>query len=873
MKNKYTIYFSNLDCASLILITNFALNLELNQIKIMVLSEMPTGSRAVVVRVRGRGAFRRRIMEMGFVRGKVVEVVRNAPLRDPVEYRVMGYDVSLRRSEASMIEVALSNGAINEGSAFTGEIQVVHHRWRHGKHRRYRHMGSHTIYAALVGNPNCGKTTIFNIASNSHEHVGNYAGVTISSKTARFRWKKYAIQITDLPGTYSLSSYSPEEKYVFNYLTKESPDVVINVVDASNLERNLYLTTQLIDMDVPMILVLNMYDELLAKGYELDCAKLEQLLGIPVVPTVGTRGEGIDKLLERIVSMVENREEAVRHIHIKYDDEIEASVHTLQDLLWKKAPEGILTLYPSRLLALHLLENDSYVHTLVKQFDSNGEIAEKSSQEQLRLKKLFGTEVESVITSARYGFIEGALQETLKHSKKIPRRPADMLDNIFLHKYWGFPVFFIILALMFQGTFVLGKYPVQWIESLVAWISMQADVHMAEGPLKDLLIQGILGGVGGVIVFLPNILILFLFIAFLEDTGYLARVAFIMDRVMHPIGLHGKSFIPLIMGFGCNVPAIMATRTIENRNDRLLTMLINPFMSCSARLPVYILLIGLFFPQHAGMVLFGLYLTGILLAAGMALILKRIFFRGKGVPFVMELPPYRMPTTRALIKHMWSRAGQYLKKMGTVILVASILIWALGNFPKPAVYKKDYLHELNKARIEKMQLIQRGASKDQVEKTDNLIQDLRNQIIAENQQFSVIGRAGKWIEPILTPLGFDWRIGVCLMSGIVAKEVIVSTMGVLFAGGNTSQKTSFNEKLLEAVWTDGPRAGNPLFTPLTALTLMVFVLIYFPCVAVVAAIRNESGSWKWAAFAVTYTTVLAWVVALIVRMAGSLFFS
>lgn len=839
----------------------------------MVLSEIPAGGKAVIVRVRGRGAFRRRIMEMGFVRGKEVEVIRNAPLRDPVEYRVMGYYVSLRRSEASMIDVALPEEEVIGNGQPAGEIQVFEGKGRHRRRRRSGHGESAVVQAALVGNPNCGKTTIFNIASNSHEHVGNYAGVTITSKTARFRWKKYVVQITDLPGTYSLSSYSPEEKYVFNYLTVRSPDVVINVVDASNLERNLYLTTQLIDMDVPMILVLNMYDELQAKGYELDCVKLEQLLGIPVVTTVGTKGEGIDRLLERVISVAENREDVVRHIHIRYDEETENSVHSLQELIRKKAPENVLALYPTRLLALHLLENDEYVRSIVRGFDTGGEIAEKCAAEQVRLKKLFGTEAESVITAARYGFIEGAVRETLRTISKVRRRPADMLDNIFLHKYWGFPVFFLILAVMFQGTFVLGKIPVQWIEALVGWISSRVDLYMAEGPLKDLLIQGIIGGVGGVIVFLPNILILFLFIAFLEDTGYLARVAFIMDRVMHPIGLHGKSFIPLIMGFGCNVPAIMATRTIENRNDRLLTMLINPFMSCSARLPVYILLSGLFFPHHAGWVLFGLYLTGILLAVITALIFKGIFFRGKGVPFVMELPPYRMPTTRALLKHMWNRGGQYLKKMGKVILVASILIWAMSNFPRPSVYKKDYAAQADKVRMEKMQQDRQNAPEELLQKMNAKLNEIHSQMVTENQQFSIIGRAGKWIEPVLTPLGFDWRIGVCLISGVVAKEVIVSTMGILFAGDNAGTNASLNEKLKEAVWTEGPHAGQPLFTPLSALTLMVFVLIYFPCVATVAAIRNESGSWKWAALSVTYTTILAWLVAYTVHLAGQFFIS
>jgi len=837
----------------------------------MVLSEIPTGGKAVIIRVRGRGAFRRRIMEMGFVRGKEVEVVRNAPLKDPVEYRVMGYYVSLRRIEASMIDVVLPDEEIIGNGQPVGEIQVVQRKGRYRRHRRLGHGERNIVQAALVGNPNCGKTTIFNMASKSHEHVGNYAGVTITSKTAKFIWKKNIVQITDLPGTYSLSSYSPEEKYVFNYLTAQSPDVVINIVDSSNLERNLYLTTQLIDMDVPLILVLNMYDELQAKGYELDCKKLEQLLGIPVVATVGTRGEGIDHLLERIISVAENREDVVRHIHIRYDQETENSVHSLQELIRKKAPETVLTLYPTRLLALHLLENDEYVRNIVKGFDVEGEIAEKCVAEQIRLKKLFGNEAESVITAARYGFIEGAVRETLRAKSKVHRRPADMLDNIFLHKYWGFPIFFLILAIMFQGTFVLGKIPVQWIESLVGWISAQVEVYMEEGPLKDLLIQGIIGGVGGVIVFLPNILILFLFIAFLEDTGYLSRVAFIMDRVMHPIGLHGKSFIPLIMGFGCNVPAVMATRTIENRNDRLLTMLINPFMSCSARLPVYILLIGLFFPHYAGWVLFALYLLGIFLAVITALILKGIFFKGKGAPFVMELPPYRMPTTRALLKHMWNRAGQYLKKMGTVILVASILIWALSNFPKPSVYRKDHAAQTEKMRMEKLHQVSQNIPEEFLQKTDKQHNEISNELLVDNQEFSIIGRAGKWIEPVLVPLGFDWRIGVCLMSGVVAKEVIVSTMGVLFAVDVTDSKASLNEKLKEVVWTEGPHAGQPLFTPLTALTLMVFVLIYFPCVATVAAIRNESGSWKWAAFSVAYTTILAWLVAYLVHLVGQFF--
>ena len=820
----------------------------------MRLSELRTGEKGVIVKVLGHGGFRKRIVEMGFIKGKTVEVILNAPLKDPIKYRLLGYEISLRRQEADMIEVVSEQEARTMQNPYHGSItedvpvsesELV--ALAKGKRR--------TINVALVGNPNCGKTSLFNIASGAHEHVGNYSGVTVDAKEGFFDFQGYHFRIVDLPGTYSLSAYTPEELYVRKHIIEETPDVIINVADSSNLERNFYLTTQLIDMNVRMVIALNMYDELESSGNKLDYIKLSQLIGVPMIPTVCRRGEGIDQLFHVIIGIYEggdflsqkgeirseiledlrdwhktyvpdhefgsHKEEEdarprgyMRHIHINHGPELERSIEEVKKAISQN--EDIRHKYSTRFLSIKLLENDKEIENFISTLRNGKEIIAIRNKETLRIRKVMNEDSEQAITDAKYGFITGALKETFTDNHLEKEQTTRVIDSIVTHRIWGYPIFFLFLYIMFEGTFVLGDYPMQGIEWLVDQLGNLIRNNMAEGPLKDLLIDGIIGGVGGVIVFLPNILILYFFISILEDSGYMARAAFIMDKIMHRMGLHGKSFIPLIMGFGCNVPAIMATRTIEDRKSRLITMLVNPLMSCSARLPIYLVMIGAFFPNCASFMLLCIYTAGILLAVIMARIFSKFLVKGEDSPFVMELPPYRMPTSKSIMRHTWEKGAQYLKKMGGIIMIASIIIWFLGYYPQHDAYES----------------------------------------VAEQQENSYIGQIGKAIEPVIKPLGFDWKLGIGLISGVGAKELVVSTLGVLYTNEGDVENVNLSNRI-------------PI-TPLVALAYMLFVLIYFPCIATFAAIKQESGSWKWAIFTAGYTTGLAWLVAFTVFQIGSL---
>ena len=821
----------------------------------MRLSELHTGEKGVIVKVMGRGAFRKRIIEMGFIRGKEVDVIQNAPLKDPIHYRVMGYDVSLRRNDAAMIEVISAaeyakvqasqeiekRPADSYISPSTEDLQAI--AINKGK----------TINVALVGNPNCGKTSLFNFASGAHEHVGNYSGVTVDAKEGTFQQDGYTFRIVDLPGTYSLSAYTPEELYVRKHLSEEQPDVVINVIDASNLERNLYLTCQLIDMDVRSVIALNMYDELERQGNKFDYDSLSRMIGTPIVPTVSRSGFGIEDLFKRVIKVYEEEDPVIRHIHINYGEVLEKGITNVRKAIKNNA--NIAKSLSKRYLSIKLLEGDPEIESFIETLPCAEIILQERNRNVTQIEELLLEDCETAFTNARYRFISGALRETFEQNKIKEATSTQIIDLFVTHKVLGFPIFILFMWIMFEATFRLGEYPMGWIEDLVGLIGNFVRSHMSEGPLKDLLVDGIIGGVGGVIVFLPNILILYLFISFMEDSGYMARAAFIMDKIMHKMGLHGKSFIPLVMGFGCNVPAIMASRTIESRNSRMITMLINPLMSCSARLPVYVLLTGAFFPNNASFVLLALYVTGIILAVIMARLFKRFLFNEEDVPFVMELPPYRMPTAKAIMIHMWEKAKQYLHKMGGVILVASIIIWFLGYFPRNTEIGDVFDKQI--AEVENAEL-------DSVEKTDAIaeLERLKNM---EHQKSSYIGMIGQTIQPVLNPLGFDWKMSVSLLTGMAAKEVVVSTLSVLYTGEEED-----SQALSERLKQDLDAEGNPVFTPLIALSLMLFVLIYFPCIATISAIVNESGSWKWGIFVVIYTCVLAWVVSFVVYQTGSL---
>jgi len=824
------------------------------EIKSTRLADLSTGSRGVIVHVLGQGAFRKRISEMGFVKGQMVKVIKNAPMKDPVEYEIMGYKVSLRRSEADLIEVVSPSMAKELVSHYEGTIDE--HRQKLSGVKKGR-----TITVALVGNPNCGKTTLFNYASGSKERVGNYAGVTIDAKEARFRQNDYTFVISDLPGTYSITEYSPEELFVRNQITEKRPDVVVNVVDASNLERNLFLTTQLIDMNIKVVIALNMYDELEQKDAKFDYKHLGEMMGIPIIPTVASKGKGLKDLFDRIIEVYEERDPIVRHIHINYGSEIEKSINLIQAEIRKY--EQIRKKYSTRFLAIKLLEDDKSTLQILKSTPVFEPVSQTASNEVKRLEQVYDENSETLIADAKYGFIAGALKETYKNGAQIRRDQSREIDKVLTHRIWGFPVFIFFIWMTFQSTFTLGAYPMAWLDAGIGWLGSTLGNMMPAGALKDLLIDGIIGGVGGVIVFLPNILILFFFISLMEDSGYMARAAFIMDKLMHKMGLHGKSFIPLIMGFGCNVPAVMATRTLDNRNDRLLTMLIIPFMSCSARLPVYVLLISAFFVSYQGAILFLIYCIGILLAVLMGLFFKKTLFAKKEVPFVMELPPYRMPTLRNTTIHMWHKGSQYLSKMGTVILFASILIWAMGYYPRNVEFSKNYDGQL--AQIESNSQFSPEQKSEQTEQVQLAKEE-------ERQEKSYVGMTGHFIEPAIRPLGFDWKIGMSIITGMAAKEIVVSSMGVLYRASMNADENSgtLKGKLQEQTFTSGPKVGQKVFSPLVAFGLMVFVLIYFPCVAVVAAIKKEA-SWKWALFTSVYTTAIAWVAAFGIFQIGSLF--
>ena len=833
----------------------------------MKLSDLKTGERGIIVKVSGHGSFRKRITEMGFIKGKEVRVVLNAPLRDPIEYEIIGYKISLRRDEAREIEViseseakaqaAQDNAAEQEthgNSAGTPRLSSREPDCSDAEEldRRMRQLAEerrHTVRVALVGNPNCGKTSLFNIASGSHERVGNYSGVTVDAKEGRFEYKGYHFVLVDLPGTYSLSAYSPEELYVRKNLIDNIPDVVINVVDASNLERNLYLTAQIIDMNLRVVMAMNMYDELEARGDRLDTVTLGHLLGMPVVPTVSRSGQGIDRLFDTVIQIYEHNEPSLsRHIHINHGQELENSIDRIKLLIQKN--DDIRTHYSTRWLAIKYLENDSDVEAIVEALPNHDEIIAARFEENRRIEGLLGgTSAEAAIVDAKYAFVQGALKETYTPGQVRKKHTiTDKIDAVVTNRWAAFPIFILLLYIIFEATFRLGEYPMTWIEWLVEKFGAFVATTMPEGMLKDLVVDGIIGGVGSVLVFLPNILILYLFISLLEDSGYMARAAFIMDKLMHKIGLHGKSFIPMIMGFGCNVPAIMATRTIENHKSRLVTMLIIPMMSCAGRLPVYILVAGAFFPRNGSLVLLGLYALGIVMAIISAKIMSR-FIKDDNLPFVMELPPYRVPTSKSVFRHTWEKGKQYLHKMAGIILVASIIIWFLGYFPHHDRYATP----------------------------------------AEQQENSYIGMIGKAIEPVLEPLGFDWKMGVGIISGVAAKELVVSTMGVLYSGeqerfpsaagdpgtasaGTVSSQTTDATAPVTAGSETETVSGDTMLqnalarttTPAAALAFMVFVLLYFPCIATFVAIKNESGGWKWAVISAVYTIVLAWVVAFVV---------
>lgn len=813
----------------------------------MRLSDLKPGETGVITKILGHGAFRKRVMEMGFVKGREVTMVLNAPLQDPVKYSLMDYEVSLRKAEAQLIEIV-------PFEEWEKRIEdKLHINVETGDPDNISVSKDKIINIALVGNPNCGKTSLFNIVSGAHEHVGNYAGVTVGAKAGTMKYKGYQFNIVDLPGTYSLSAYSPEELYVMRYLREETPDVIVNVVVASNLERNLYLTSELIDMNRSMVIALNMYDELEKSKSVLEYEQLGKMLGVPVVPTKASIGWGIDKLLDTVIEVYELRSPDTRHIHIKMRPEVEEGVRMLIDSF--KQDHSLSPKFSPRYLAIKMLEKDPEVERMLKDYPNYNKWSEIRDKANQKIEESLGDDANAIIAAEKYGFIQGALAETFQSGEERSEHSTKIIDTFVTNKLFGFPIFLLVMWLMFWATFQIGSYPMEWIEMFVSWISSKIGIYMADGPFKDLLLDGIIGGVGGVVVFLPNILILYAFISFMEDSGYMARVAFIMDKLMHKMGLHGKSFIPMIMGFGCNVPAIMSTRIIESQSSRIITILINPFISCSARIPIYVLLCGAFFPHYGAWVFTGLYLLGVIIAVITAKLLRKFWFKADETPFVMELPPYRMPTAKATIRNMWAKARQYLQKMGGVILVASVIIWALSYFPHYGV--EDVPENYYEKSLAEMPY-------STVESSDN---SKMEELVANEyqQENSILGHIGKFVQPVMEPMDFGWKTCCSLLAGCAAKEVVVSTLGVLYVGDDDA------ELLADRLKTPSKTTGEAPFNPATALAFMVFVLLYFPCVASVTAIVKETGSWKYGLFSILYNTIVAWILSLVTYKIALLF--
>lgn len=839
----------------------------------MKLSDLNTGEQGVIVKVNGHGSFRKRLIEMGFIAGKKVTVVLNAPLKDPIEYEILGYKLSLRRSEAEQIEVISESEAkevMKKDSSFdTIYADDCDEEWSlNNLMKKLAEERKHVIRVALVGNPNCGKTSLFNIASGSHEHVGNYSGVTVDAKEGRFEYKGYKFVLVDLPGTYSLSAYSPEELYVRKNLIDNVPDVVINVVDASNIERNLYLTAQVIDMNLRVVMALNMYDEFKDKGDELDIKQLGYLLGMPVCPTVSRDGTGIPELFDTVIKIyTQSDPKLARHIHINHGAELEKSIDRIKLLLQKN--QSLRDKYSTRYLAIKYLEDDKDIEKIIDTLPNRDEIISARVIEEQRIIDLLHTNTESAIVDAKYAFIQGALAETYRpHQDTTPRKTVtDKIDAVVTNKWMAFPIFIAVLYLIFQTTFAVGDYPMQWIDWFVGKFGDFVASFMADGWLKDLVVDGIISGVGSVLVFLPNILILYFFISLMEDSGYMSRAAFIVDKLMHKIGLHGKSFIPMVMGFGCNVPAIMATRAIESRKSRMITIAIIPFMSCAGRLPIFVLLAGAFFPHNAALVLLGIYLLGIVLAILSAIVLSK-FVKDDDLPFVMELPPYRIPTAKAIWRHTWEKGKQYLQKMATTILVCSVLIWFLGYFPKNK--------ELMATQEEYATLAQTPAGRlstnaDDVDvnaatATKKELMTRIDSLYAYQQENSYIGQLGRMVSPALDPLGFNWKMDVGLLTGIAAKELVVSTLGVMYSEG---AKVSEGHDMSEDTQLQSALVND--VTPAAALSFMVFILLYFPCVATFVAIKNETGKWRWAVACCAYTMAVAWIMSFIVYRLALIF--
>jgi ferrous iron transport protein B len=702
---------------------------------------------------------------------------------------------------------------------------------------------------ALTGNPNSGKTSLFNRLTGATQKVGNWGGVTVEIKEGTARFGKDQVTIIDLPGTYSLCTCSMEEQVARNFIVDEKPDVVVDVIDATNLERHLYLTVQLLELGVRPVLALNMWDEVKSKGLDINTELLSKLLGLTIVPTNARTGEGVQELLAAAVKQGSDKINISADFAVRLPDELETAVIQL-----KTEVEALGEIkYNRRWLALQLFEQDRQIESIIRGLPQGNQVLTLRDRLLQSLSKMLGDLPESYIAESRYGFIAGAVKETVKQTRPNRVEISDQIDSVVTHRFWAYPIFILFMWALFQATFKLGEYPMGWIESLFDWLQGVVSSSLPQGVLRDLISDGIIAGVGGVIVFLPNILILFLGISIMEDTGYMARAAFITDKLMHRIGLHGKSFIPMIMGLGCSVPAIMAARTLESRKDRIKTILLTPLVSCSARLPVFVLFAGALFPHHAANVVF---LFQVVFGFGafilMGFVFKHTLFKKEeDYPFVMELPPYRMPTLQSILIHMWQKTEHYLKKMGGVVLVFSVILWWMGAYPKAPEIESQF-----DQKIEAAKLVHTVSDDEKSEQ----IQKLQSQKHAAVMEKTYIGRIGRFIEPVVKPFGSDWRGAVSLVTGFVAKEVVVSSMGVLYAVGDEVDEQSEGLRMVL----------KENFTPLSAFSFMLFVLLYIPCVVALITVIRELKNWKWSLFSVGYQLLLAWTAATLVYQVGKI---
>jgi len=810
----------------------------------MSLSDMRVGDKGKIRAITATDEIRRRLLDMGLVQGVKFKVVRVAPLGDPIVIKVKGFHLSLRLREASHIIVKhkgheSNNDPVREPLQLYSPLPIV---------PKKEITKNKKITVALLGNPNSGKTSIFNTLVGTTQKVGNFTGVTVEKCEGTVKYNGYKINVIDLPGTYSLTAYSPEEVIARNYIIEERPDIVVDVVDGTNLERNLFLTTQLMELEVDVLVALNMYDEVEKQNIKVELPQLEKLLGSHIIPTSAVKKQGIDSLLDHIVQLYEGKITISKN-KMTYSSYMEEKIDAISSLL--ATDKELCKAYHPRWLAIKLWENDQLVYEVVKERAVWLKVEKKLVDSITDYDRMFKTDHELVITEDRHAFVKGAMLETVTLPQDTKKTMTDYVDGILINRILGLPLFLGIMWLIFQLTFTLGEAPMGWIESLFELIGQGAVTIIPEGLLQSVVVDGIIAGVGGVLVFLPNIMLLFFGISVLEGTGYMARAAFVIDKIMHMAGLHGKSFIPMITGFGCSVPAFMACRTLKSKPDRITTMMVIPFMSCGAKLPVHILIISAFFtPEQAGNVLFGVYVFGIVVAILSARLLKKVLFQDDSEPFVMELPPYRMPTLNSLLLQMMHKAKMYLRKAGTVILTASIIIWAASNFPQSEEITQNY-----------------GAQKASVINSQTLTEEKKTQKIAELEhaelskqlEYSVAGRLGKFVEPVIRPLGFDWQIGLALTAGLAAKEIVVATLGTIYSLGEVDEES---EDLATRI------RNNPQYSVAMGLALMVFVLLYVPCLAATAVFHKEAGAWKWTGIYVAFSMTIAWVLSFVVYRIG-----